>query len=351
MNIIMEQTKKDFTEQEIAKYLTSELSKEESVEIETWINKDPENKKKFLESKCIWELSGQVKESKLIDIELARSKVIKRLHGFGRQKNFFTFLTKVAAILFLPLLITSMVYLFYKHSSAEIQEFYSEINVSYGTVTHFVLSDGTNVWLNSGSHFGYPTQFTGASREVYLEGEAYFEVADSRKPFVVRTRQMEVVAEGTSFNIAAYPDDEMILTTLVDGKVTLYKLIPDSKPIILTELVPNENATYYTRKNEVIISTTNVKENISWKDGKLIFDNDSFEEIVGKLGRWYNTDIRLIDPELKTYSYTATFTDETLLQVLELLEKSAPITYTYSQRTKKQDGTFLKKRVEIKMKK
>jgi transmembrane sensor len=347
----MEQTKKDFSEQEIAKYLAGELSKKELVEIEEWINKDPGNEKKFLEFKWIWELTGQVKESKSIDIELARSKVIKKLHGFGRQKNFLTFITKVAAILFLPLLITSLVYLFYTRSSAGIQEFYSEINVSYGTVTQFVLSDGTNVWLNSGSHFEYPTQFTGASREVYLEGEAYFEVAESRKPFVVRTRQIEVVAEGTSFNVLAYPDDDRILTTLVEGEVTLYKLIPDSKPVIMTELKPNEKATYLPVKNEVTVSITDAEKYISWKEGKLIFNNDSFEEIVRKLGRWYNTDIRLIDPELRTYSYTATFTDETLLQVLELLEKSAPITYTYSQRTKNQDGTFTKRQVEIRIKK
>jgi len=347
----MEKTKKDFSEQEIAKYLAGDFGKEESSEIESWINKDPGNKRKFLESKWIWELTGQVTESKSIDIELARSKVIKRLHGFGWKKKFFTFITKVAAVLFLPLLITSLVYLFYTRSSAGNQEFYSELDVSYGTVTHFVLSDGTNVWLNSGSHFKYPTQFTGVSREVYLEGEAYFEVADSRKPFVVKTKQIEVVAEGTCFNVLAYPGDDRILTILVEGEVTLYKLIPDFKPVIITELKPNEKAAFLPEKNEVIVSTTDTEKYISWKEGKLIFHNDSFEEIVRKLSRWYNTDIRLMDPELKSYSYTATFTDETLSQILELLKKSAPITYNYSQRTKKQDGTFSKRVVEIRISK
>ncbi len=346
----MEKIKKDFSEQEIGNYLAGELNQKELVEIETWIDQDPENKKKFLECKAIWELSAQIKESKLIDMEQARSKVIKRLHAFGSQKKLFTFLTKVAAILFLPLLITSLVYLFYTRSSTEMQEFYSEINVTYGTVTQFVLSDGTNIWLNSGSHFEYPTQFTGATREVYLEGEAYFEVAKSTRPFVIRTKHMEVIAKGTSFNILAYPDDDMIQATLVEGNVALYKLLPDSKPLFLAELKPNEKATY--DKNELLIELeSNIEKYTSWKEGKLIFHDDSLEEIVKKLSRWYNTDIQLIDQELKTYSYTATFTDETLLQVLELLEKSAPITYTYSQRNKNQDGTFTKRQVEIRIKK
>ncbi len=349
--------KGDFSEQEIGKYLAGELNRKESVEIEAWINKDPENKKKFQECKIIWELSAQIIEPELIDIDQAGSEVTKRLHGFGKQKKFFAYLTKAAAVLFLPLLITSLAYIIYIcpicPSDDRIQELSSRIDVSYGTVTHFVLFDGTNVWLNSGSHFEYPSQFPGSSRKVYLEGEAYFEVAESSKPFVVRTKHMEVMATGTSFNVLAYPDDDMIQTTLVEGKVALYKLRSDSRPLLLTKLEPNEKATYYiySNKNELSVELTDAEAYTAWKNGKLIFNNDSFEEIVTKLSRWYNTDIRLIDPELKTYSYTATFTDETLLQVLELLENSAPITYTYHQRNKKQDGTFSKRVVEIRIRK
>ena len=344
--------KKEFSEQEIGKYLSDELNKEESLEIETWINKDPENRKKFLEYKGIWELSSQITESKLIDIELAKSNVISKLHGFGRQKNFLPSLSKVAAILFLPLLFTSLAYLYYTLPSSKAQEFNSEINVSFGTVINFVLSDGTKVWLNSGSHFEYPSKFTGTARKVYLEGEAYFEVADSRKPFSVQTSQMEVVAKGTSFNVLAYPGDDRILTNLVEGKVVLYQIKPDSKPLFLTELKPDERATYlWSGKKELIVSPTDAEKYTAWKEGILIFHNDPFEEIVRKLNRWYNTDIRLIDPELKSYRYTATFTDESLLQVLELLKNSAPITYTYSQRSKNHDGTFVKRLVEIRIKK
>jgi len=345
-------SRKDFSEQEIGKYLAGELNQKESTEIETWINQDPENRRKFLECKEVWELSGQIKKSEIIDIEKARSKVVKELHGFGKRKSFFTYLTRAAAILFLPLLITSMVYLFYTRPSAKIQEYISEINVSYGTVTHFVLSDGTDVWLNSGSHFKFPAKFSGTSRDVYLEGEAYFEVAPGRKPFIVQTAQMEVAAKGTSFNVLAYPDDDRIQITLLEGKVELYRIRPDSKPIFLMELKPDERATYLlSGNNEIIISSADAEECVSWKEGKLIFHNDPFEEIVRKLNRWYNTEIKLIDPELKSYRYTATFTDETLLQVLDLLKNSAPITYTYSHRSKNHDGTFSKRQIEIRIRK
>ena len=344
--------RKDYSEQEIGKYLAGELIKEDSVELEAWIDEDPENKKKFMECKCVWELSEQIAESKSINIEKARLKVVGKLNGFKRQNKFLAYLSRIAAILFLPLLITSLAYLFYTSPSSGVQKFGNQINVSFGTVIHFVLSDGTNVWLNSGSHFEYPAQFTGDTREVYLEGEAYFEVAKSRKPFVVHTKQIEVLAKGTSFNVTAYPTDDRIMTILVSGQVALYKVTPESEPILITELKPNEKATYLPEKNSSIItSLTDAEKYISWKEGKLVFQNDSFEEIVRKLNRWYNTDIRLIDPELKTYRYTATFTDETLFQVLELLENSAPIIYEYSQRIKNQEGTFSKRVVEIRIRK
>jgi transmembrane sensor len=345
-------SKKDFTEREIGRYLAGELETKESVEVETWISHDPENKKKFLEYKGIWLLSGQTTESKLIDIDKARSKVLKKLPGFGRRRSLFTFLSKVAAVLFLPLLITSAAYFWYTRPFSNNAEFSNEIDVSFGTVIHFVLADGTNVWLNSGSHFKYPAQFTGTARNVYLEGEAYFEVAENRKPFIVQTSQMEIVAKGTSFNVLAYPDDNRIMTTLVEGKILLYEVKPDSRPVFLTELKPNERAVYLlSGKNELSVSLTDAEKNTSWKEGKLIFHDDPFEEIVRKLNRWYNTDIKLMDPELKSYRYTATFTDETLIQVLELLKNSAPIKYTYSQRNKNHDGTFEKRVVEIRIRK
>ena len=337
-------------ENEIGKYLAEELNQAEIERFEKWLQ-NQRNQEIFLEYKEMWELPDLISQLKSIDEEKARAAVMNNISGFRKERNLFNSLQKIAAVLFIPLLLGSMGYIYHARSRSGIQTNTNKLDVSYGTVMQLELSDGTKVWLNSGSHFEYPTTFRGKTRKVYLEGHAYFEVAKNRKPFVVGSSDIEVVARGTAFDVLAYHEYKKIQTTLAEGVVDLYQVTNDTKRNFLATLSPNQSASYLFNGNkELIIRKVDANKTTAWRNGKLVFDNTPFEEITQRLSMWFNTDIRLIDPELKSYRYTATFTDETLWQVLELLENSAPVTYTYSKRNKNPDGSFTNRQVELKIK-
>ena len=138
-------------ESEIAKYLAGELNQEERQNVEDWIKKDISNRDKFLEIKLIWEFPEILRSSEAIDTEKARRAVTSKLPEFSRKINLAATFQKVAAVLFIPLLLSSLMYLYYTLPSSKIAPSDNEIDVSHGTVFHYTLSDGTKVWLNSGT--------------------------------------------------------------------------------------------------------------------------------------------------------------------------------------------------------
>ena len=336
---------------EPGKYLAGELKKNEEKDKIDGVNSSKESVKEFKELKTIWDAARQIKEYESIDVEKARKKVIKKLHGYGRRRNVLFYWEKIAAVLFIPILLSGFLYIYFSEPGQKQRDVYNELNTAYGITSKLVLADGTKVWLNSGTNLKYPLNFTNYRREVYLEGEAYFEIAKNRhKPFIVKTSDMDVKATGTSFNVMAYPEEDMVETTLIMGKASLVKELESSGFEVLAELTPGEKTTFYNKERKIVMEKVDTDKIISWREGQLIFRDDPMDNVVKKLGRWFNTDIELIDDELISYRYTATFSDETLSQVLELLKVSSPIEYTYSQRTKKADHTFSKRRVEISIK-
>jgi len=347
----MEKRKKELNELELGKYLAGELKKNEEKDIIDRVNSCEESVKEFKKLKTIWDAVRQIKEYKSIDVEKARKKVVKKLHGFSRRQNVLFYWEKIAAVLFIPLLLSGFLYIYFSEPGQKQRDVYNELNTAFGTTSQLVLADGTKVWLNSGTNLKYPLNFKGYRREVYLEGEAYFEIAKNKnKPFIVRTSHVDVKATGTFFNVMAYPEEDMVETTLIMGKVSLVEELATSKLKTLKEIKPGEKASFDKIKKKIILEEVDTDKIISWREGQLIFRDDPMDNVVRKLGRWFNTDIVLIDDELRPYRYTATFIDESLTQVLELLKMSSPIDYSYSPRTKKADHTFTKRRVEIRIK-
>ena len=255
-------------------------------------------------------------------------------------------LSKVAAVLFIPL----VVYLWSSKgfdSQINNQTAYSEIYSPLGTRTIFYLPDGSRGWLNGGSYLEFPTQFSGKSREVLLRGEAYFDVVtNSRKPFVVKGEHANVTAYGTSFNVEAYPEDPDTRITLISGHVRISAII-DGKSSNPIDLEPEQMCIYYPDKKAYQIDKVDVSEVTAWKDGRLAFRDESFDNVVRKINRWYNVDLMIMDESLKSYTYQATFVDETQDEVLKLLKYSAPIKYRDLGREKKSDGSYEKRKIEL----
>ncbi|MEA5127501.1 MAG: FecR domain-containing protein [Proteiniphilum sp.] len=158
----------------------------------------------------------------------------------------------------------------------------NKLVVPYGKRTNLTLSDGTEIWLNSGTQLDFPTEFTGNSREISVNGEIFINVAHNTEiPFVVHARDMDVYVQGTSFNISAYHDDSRKTVVLVEGKVKVKTADNNT-----AELLPHEKLEI--TDSDITKEYVNISEYISWTRGILEFDETPISEILKKIGRYYN---------------------------------------------------------------
>lgn len=166
---------------------------------------------------------------------------------------------------------------------------FNTISTPAGGQYQVTLPDGTKVWLNTLSSLKYPTSFTGKYRTVELSGEGYFEVAKNKnKPFRLKTAKQEISVLGTHFNVSAYADDAEIKTTLVEGGVS----VKNFSPLATGLLKPGQQAVF--RQTNFQIKNVDVEEFIAWKNGLFVFNDESIQEAMQKIARWYNVDIQYI---------------------------------------------------------
>lgn len=211
---------------------------------------------------------------------------------------------RAAAILLLPLLIYSGYVTLQNYSMKNLSEeqvMMQTITSRQGMVTRFALADGTKVWLNSCSELRFPIRFTGKLREVKLTGEAYFEVTkNTTQTFRVNAKELNVDVLGTSFNVINYSDDTQSEVILVEGKVILSANNEQVKKEYGT-LWPGQRAIYDQEIRKVFTEVVDVDKYMNWRDGNLIFRDDNMEDVVKRLSRWFNVEIVIVDPEIKSY--------------------------------------------------
>ena len=193
------------------------------------------------------------------------------------------------------------------------------------------LSDGTLVWLNAGSKLRFPQSFVDAdkNRMVYLEGEAFFDVAKNReRPFIVNTQEVDVKVLGTKFNISSYDTDDYIATTLVEGSVGVYETRTPENGIYLT---PSFQANYDKFGNN--FSKTEVDTDIytAWMQDRLVIDNLKFSEILVRLERRYSVKFVNKAESLNDEIYKGEFVNEDIESVLKTISLSTPFKYEINQ--------------------
>lgn len=201
------------------------------------------------------------------------------------------------------------------------EERYQTIITPNGGQFQVVLPDGTKVWLNAASSLKYPVSFSGNSRKVYLEGEAYFEVMkNAAAPFVVKSEKQSVTVLGTHFNVNTYLDEKVIRTTLLEGSVSVRD---DSKGQEVL-IKPGEQLELTGQMN---VRKVDVANAVAWKNGRFNFQDQSLEEVLRQLARWYDIDVVYDGPAPKVEFYGGAYRDAQLSTVLQLLE-SAEITFS-----------------------
>lgn len=193
--------------------------------------------------------------------------------------------------------------------------------VPYGKRTMICLSDNSKVWLNSGSRLIYPARFDSDKREVYLEGEAIFEVShDPEHPFHVLTRDVEVKVLGTVFNLTAYPDELVTQTVLEHGAVELKFQGESMWAKSKTKMVPGSLAVYDPQKKTVEQTRVDPKYYTSWKDGYLAVESQKLGEILKKVARYYNASIRISDRALEQEMFSGNLDlQQSVDQVIEVI--------------------------------
>jgi ferric-dicitrate binding protein FerR (iron transport regulator) len=220
-----------------------------------------------------------------------------------------------------------------------------------GARTKLVLPDGTKVWLNSSSKLKYAQLIGGLTREVELEGEAFFDVAkDPQRPFIVHADSLEIKVLGTTFTIKSYPQDPTIEATLLQGAIEIIRKDNPNTPHVI--LKPNEKLVFSKHLPPALahspdsmihqpmpaptdMAVNSLPRNIpdsekvetGWVYNKLVFDGDSFKELAVKMERWYNVNIIFKDPRLYTYHFAGSFAHESIQEALNALQLTAGFTY------------------------
>ena len=166
---------------------------------------------------------------------------------------------------------------------------YNQVIIPYGKRSEILLADGTHIFLNSGSKFSYPTKFAKKEREVYLTGEAFFNVkSDPDKPFYVITENMKIKVLGTSFNVSCYENDPSTQAVLLSGKITASKNKAFTKYL---NIEPGERILFDKNSEELSVDKVDVNLYSSWINGYLIFRNEPVSSVFRKLERYYNQKI------------------------------------------------------------
>ena len=330
---------KDFTyfENLTAKYFSGEASSDEVSELSAWVAESAGNESIFKASQQAWTAleANRIEES--VDLEKALEENIEyrisnieyripvspshhltispfTRHPDSRILHPASFILRAAAVIIL-LAIPS--FFLYRYLSKPVMQ---ELAATTGRVES-ILPDGSKISLNTGAVLRYPEQFRGKKRAVSLEGEAYFDVAhNASKPFIISSDGVRVEVKGTSFYINTRlmnGDFELVLTT---GKVELYFENQPGKTFVLN---PGEKAIIHG--GQVSISPNEDANYMAWKTHRVSFNNDPLNVVVADLSKVYQADIRLGDPGLASCRLTATFDNQSLESVLNVLKATLDV--------------------------
>ncbi|MGE5944341.1 MAG: FecR family protein, partial [Flavobacteriales bacterium] len=205
---------------------------------------------------------------------------------------------------------------------------YNKLTVPYGKKFQIVLSDGTHVFLNAGSSLRYPIKFLDKlNRDVYLDGEAYFEVKkDAAHPFTVITEKMNTRVLGTKFNVSSYKNEDNTSSVLVSGAIDVYNASEKYNPKKAISIKPGERA--HIEENNINVEQVNILKYTAWTEGKLFFVDDRFDLILKKLERHFNVSINNTYPALNKEFLTGTFETENLSQILKTFQTYKTFNYT-----------------------
>lgn len=200
----------------------------------------------------------------------------------------------------------------------------NQLIVPHGKSSSITLSDGSRIWVNSGSRLIYPQVFEGDKREIYVEGEIYIEVEKKEQPFFIKTEKLEVRVLGTTFNVSTYKNDDEHSVVLVSGLVD----VKDQENQNVSRILPNQKFTYNSKNASVDIQNVDVDEYISWKFGFLTFKSENLTTVINKLERYYNVNFQYNKTNAKDIRVSGKLNlKDNISEVLKAISITTPMKY------------------------
>ena len=308
-------------------YLQNNLTQEETDCFYNWVNESASNKELFFEIKAMYD-AGLPLSTPLETSESWGRLLNKKKNSQSRRFNLWYQISTYAAVALLAVAISSMYFLFFHE---EDNSLYSKYIGGDGLEADVVeLPDGTHISLGSKTTFHYDKDYGKDKRIVYLEGEAYFDVAKQKdKPFIVKTKEQDIEALGTKFNVMAYPLDSLVITTLLEGSVQLKTMNFPERTIMR----PNQQLIYNRNTKQASLFHVNARPFTSWTTGYYYFYEQSLKAILDRLSHVYGMQFTVNSEILNQRTFTGTFyRGQSIKDIMEIVNLSIPIKYKIDDR-------------------
>jgi len=340
----------------LARYVSGQCSSGEARRVEAWVRADPAREQVIEELRSIWDAADEPPRGPdaPVDVEAGweevrtamesadgsepapdrppesqsssprRRPVRRRAPGW-----------RVGAVVAMLLLVAGLGAVLWTGEADDepSDPAYRTVITEPGERSRVQLADGSSVMLNVDSRLRLPSPFRGDRRVVRLTGEAYFEVeADPDRPFIVQTETASVRVRGTTFNVRGYPDDEDVAVAVAEGGVSV-RSQDDADEAPGVELGAGEVGRMAKADATVRTLTADVAAHTGWTEGRLVFENASLPEVARRLERWYDLEVRIRDPALRSLRLTASLKSQSVTNVLEVVAASLDLRYRIDQTT------------------
>lgn len=307
----------------LLKYVAGTIGAQERGEVEEWLARDAANEETLIRIARIYHARRTALRIAGRDPYKALRKVRKRIEGGAKRLNAY----RVAAAASLLAAAAGIGLYMLPPKAVGDAPHTITVTADEGMRSKVDLPDGTAVYLNAGSTLAYPSRYDRHERRVQLTGEAYFEVAHvPEQPFTVSVRNdlLLVTVLGTAFNIQGYEGDSLVQTTLAEGSIQLG--VPGKKRTIT--MIPAEKATYNVNTTRICLEKLDPGAESAWKDGTLIFRDTPMPEVLRRLAYFYSVEFDVRDEAIRGYTFTGTFDNRELTQILDYMKISSKINHS-----------------------
>ncbi len=331
----------DQIENTILHFLQGGISEDEMRRLNVWLGESDENKQLFFRVKEIYELRrGGLYPSKE-EIAQSLTRLTRKMKTDGQSKiknqklkigNRPVGFYKYAAVAVIFICLTLGVQMLFRKDKPAV---YTELDVESGPrMSHLTLPDGTKVVLNASTKFKFPDRFESDIREVFLDGEAFFDVARNEKaPFTIRTDKQTISVLGTVFNVMDYSADDYAITTVVSGSVKVQPASEAGNSGKEYILKPNQQAFFNKTTSEIALTNVKIDPTRTWVNKIYHFRDEPLLTITQRLEKFYGVKIIIADEALKNVRYTGTFpTNLEIDEVLKIINFDKQFTYKIRNR-------------------